>query len=721
MNFRKTEKTIFAIAVVALLIFSYFLYDDSLLFSKSNTSAMELVGNVSLSQNDVRRKGSDSFSWIPAIKKDEVFQNDAIFTGDNSEASIQLKDGTVIKLQPNSLVTLNLKNGQMNLDLRYGNLVGEIAKGSNLTIKSGAEEINLTNDPKEANNSKVEFSKAHSGNLDLKVLNGKVSVKDKKSKQNKELAKDENLALSKKGELHQVEKMEVHLLGKDQAQLLRVNPDDPLKFSWTGKGDISRYSIEISPQADFKTIVSTKVLKDKAIAIQDPLEPGSYHWRVKAYDMNNKVAVTTPSWQFNLAHLQAPLIITPQKEASFNYEFKVKKPEELVYSTEIQWQAGDLLKNFTLQLASDAEFKQIVKEQQTAEKAALTPKLTSGTYWARVRGQTTEQGLSPWSEPVQFTLQLTAKVEEKPARPILITKQINFTPPKNNERGPSAVEAPRMEWKPAAKSKSYVVQVSKDLGFKTGAKFDVNSTQVAWAQYRPGKHYFRVFAKSEENIYSEPSEVGVIDIALTNPILNPIGTIEGVGNEPGPRDVPVAWTEIPFAKSYLLQIDKKGDFSSPTQVQVSAATSKITLPEPGNYKVRVKAVDEKNQDLTDFSNTEPINYTFRNPLTTPMLLEPFNNASIFLQTQLEPFIWLEWKKVAGATNYQVEISNTPDFSKILISKSIKGNRFLIKEQIPLGKIYWRVRAESPSANELSGWAQQREFTIYHQKNETFVE
>jgi FecR protein. len=720
MNFRRTEKIIFAVSVVALLLFSYFLYDDSLLFPKSNSGTMELVGSVSISQNDVRRKGADSFSWIPASKKDEVFQNDAIFTGDDSQASIQLKDGTVIKLDPNSLVTLNLKDGQMNLDLRYGNLVGDLAQGSALTITSDGEEINLKSDPQQGA-SKVEFNKSHSGNLDLKVLTGKVSLKDKKSNQKKEIAQNENVAVSKKGEVRKVEKPEVHLLGQNGTEFLRINPDDVMSFAWSGKGDISRYSIEISQADDFKTLVTSKVLSDKKISIQDPIQPGQYHWRVKAYDLNGKVAVTTAPWTFTVNHLQAPKITTPVTAASFNYEMKVKTPEELVYSTEVQWQSAPQLKAYTFQVADDAEFSHIINESQTAEKAALTPKLPSGAYWVRVRGQTAEKGLSPWSDAVQFNVQLTAKVEEKPSRPILITKKIAFTPPKAGDRNPAATEAPRMEWKPAAKSVAYILQVSKDKSFKGASRFDVTTTAVNWAQYRPGQHYFRVYAKSADGIYSEPSEVGEIDVAITNPILNPLSRIDGVGMTPTPRDIPVSWTEIPFAKSYLVEIDKDANFTSPTQLEVASASGKVTLPGPGSYNMRVKAKDENNQDITQFSNIEQVLYSFRNPLTSPALLEPFNKASIFLQGQLEPFIWLEWKKVEGATTYQVEISSTPDFKKVLISKNIKGNRYLIKEQIPLGKIYWRVRAESATASEYSEWTSQREFTVYHQKNENFVE
>jgi hypothetical protein len=101
-------------------------------------------------------------------------------------------------------------------------------------------------------------------------------------------------------------------------------------------------------------------------------------------------------------------------------------------------------------------------------------------------------------------------------------------------------------------------------------------------------------------------------------------------------------------------------------------------------------------------------------------MEPFNNASIFLQTEQEPFIWLEWKKVAGAASYTLEISDKEDFSNTLVSTNLEKNRFLIKKRVPLGKLYWRVRAEKKDATEVSEWTDKREFTIYHQKNETFV-
>lgn len=720
-RFGQTEKIIFTGALLVLMVFSYFLYDDSLLFPKSNTGELELIGSVAISQNDVRRKNLDTFSWLPASKKDSVFQNDSIFTGDRSEATIQLQDGTQIRIEPNSLITLNLKNGQMNLDLRYGNLVGELAKGSSLTIKSGNEEFQLEgNSENPQEKSQIRFNKAHSGTVDLKLLSGNMKYIDRKKQAVKELPKNAVVAVRKNGDINAVEKPQLVLKTPDNIDLLRVNPDDPIPFEWQGRGDIARYELEISPDESFNSLALSKNTKEQKAAVTDPLQPGPYFWRLKAYDRNGDLGATSSAQRLTLRHLTGPQIVTPTSAAQINLEINAKPQEELSTSTEVQWTAMPQLKSFTWQVSQDPEFKNILKDGQTSSLEALTPRLPSGTYWVRVQGQTANQNISPWSEPVSFTLNLVAQKLERPARPILVTKKVEFKPPTAQDRNPASPEAPKLAWKPVLQIKNYQVQISKDVSFSKTEKYDITQNQVAWSQFRPGKHYYRVFARGHNGLMSEPSEVGTIDVAMGTLTLNPLKTINATGTTPSPTEAPVSWSEVPFAKSYLVQVDKSKDFTQPQQMEFSSSSGRLTLNDPGNYAVRVQALDENNQPVTEFSNIEEVLYTFRTPLMTPPLLEPFNNASIFLQTEMEPFIWLEWKKVEGATNYRIEISDKADFSRTLISKTLVTNRYLIKEKVPLGKIYWRVRAESKSDEERSEWTEKREFTLYHQKNETFV-
>lgn len=717
-RFGKTERIIFITAIFSLLAFSYFLYDDSLLFPKTTNNQLELIGDVANSQNDVRRKNLDTFSWLPAGKKDSIYQNDSIYTGDRSEAVIRLQDGTQIRIEPNSLITLNLKNGQMNLDLRYGNLVGEIAQGATLTVKSGEEEFKLESAKDTTEKSKIQLNKSHSGNVDMKLVAGKVQLVDKKAK--KALVKDAVVAVSKKGEVKELEKPVLTLKTPDNISIVRTQPDAPMGFEWASKGDLTRFELELSPTENFESVATSQMTKEHTASVVDPLAPGPYFWRLKAYNSNGQVAVTSPARKMTITNLAPPEIVTPTEAAQIQLELKVMPDQEVSAATEVQWKAMPILKDFTWQLSQDETFATVIKEAQTTELAAVTPKLTGGQYWVRVKGVTEQKTESAWSRPVPFTLNLNAKVEQKPDRPILITKEIKFTPPSSKDRKPAAESAPRMAWKPVLQTKNYHIQVAKDLSFKDVQKFDAAQPQVLWSQYRPGKYYYRVFARGLNGLVSEPSEVGTMDISVLNPILNPFTTIVSREPKPEPKQAPISWTEIPFAKSYLVQVDTKGDFSAPQTLEYTSTSGSLTLATPGTYKVRVQALDDQNKPLTEFSNIEEVLYSFRSPLAAPKLMEPFDKASIFLQTAMEPFIWLEWKKVEGASAYYIEVSDKPDFSRILLSKAQTQNRFLIKDKVPLGKIYWRVRAESKESASLSEWTSPREFIIYHQKNETFV-
>ncbi|WP_413574934.1 FecR domain-containing protein [Bdellovibrio sp. HCB290] len=610
----KTEKTIFTVAVIALLLFSYFLYDDSLLFPKNGNSQMDLIGSVATSQNDVRRKNLDTFSWLPANREDQIFDNDSIYTGERSEAQIRLQDGTVIRISPNSLITLNMKNGQMMLDLRYGNLVGDINKGTALKIKSGEKEFNLDG------SGKIEFKKSHSGNVDLRLLSGNLNYQDKKER--KILEKSQPVAVSQQG-MKPLVKPTVELLTANNSVFVRENPDEAMAFAWRGQGNIAHFEMEVSPTANFDHVAVLKDTKEGKTDVVEPLEPGPYFWRVKAYDKNGTVGFSEVR-QMTLAHLDVPVITTPVSDARFQMEVETDDPALLSISTEVRWTAGPLLKTYHWQVSRDEQFTAIVKEGNSAMQNILTPRLASGTYWVRVSGSTIDKKNSAWSASVPFTVQVTAKKEPVPERPELIAKDIKFRLPRPEERRPASEMAPKLEWKPVSKTRGYRVQVSKDLSFQAPQTYDVPDTATMWSQVEKGQHYYRVYAISPKGQLSPPSDIGNIAVEDMRPIL-----------------------------------------------------------------------------------------------TVPQLMEPFNNMSIFLQTQQEPFIWLEWKKVAGATGYTVEVSNTEDFSKILYTSTLQNNRFLIKSKIPLGKIYWRVRAEA-QGDTPSDWANKREFTVYHQKNETFV-
>lgn len=718
-RFGQTEKVLFAIALLMLVAFSYFLYDDSLLFPRHRAGQLEVIGDVAQSQNDVRRKNLDTFSWLPAQQKDQVYDNDSIYTGERSEAIIRLSGGGQIRVQPNSLITLNMKNGQMLLDLRYGDLVGDLGAGKGITIKSGNEEFKL--EAQNSGNSSIRLKKAHSGNVDLKLLSGGIKYVDPKKSTSLNLNKNTAVAVSAKGDVKPIETPVLTVDSADNVHWKRVHPDDPLPFKWSGKGNIARYEVEISPQKDFATVVASKPSTQNAADVTDPLADGQYFWRIKAYDKDGQVSAVSQPRTMGLTNLGSPQIVTPIAQAELRFESVTSTANPYPKaSTRVQWQAPSEFKNFTWQLSTEKDFSRVTHEGQTSSLTALSPDLGSGTYWVRVKGLTADQRSSMWSPPVPFSMNVVAKQVERLAAPVLISKNIDFKIPNGKDRNPASPASPKLEWKPVLKSQGYKVEISKDPSFRHPQAYNVQKTDVLWSQYRPGKYYYRVYARGEAGTTSPSSEVGTIDIPFSELVLNPVRGISSVGAQKGPMETMATWSPVPAAKSYLVQIDNKDDFSSATKVVYSTTQGNIVLPAPGRYNVRVQARDEQNQPLTGFSNVQQVLYSNRPPLSIPKLLEPFNNASIFLQTASEPFIWLEWNKVADASAYRLELATDPEFTHIVLTKVVPANRYLVKEGVPLGKIYWRVRAEAKEDLEFSDWAKRSEFTLHHQKNETFV-
>lgn len=721
-NFGKAEKIIFTVALCALGVFSYFLYDDSLLFPKSNTSGLEQIGSFVVSKNDVRRKNSDTFSWIPASNSTLVFQKDSIFTGSSSTASIQLSDGTVINVEPNSLITLNLKNGQMTLDLKYGDLQAEIAANSNLTVKTGAEETKLES-TSQNEKSKVRMKKAFSG-LNVNLESGNAAITAKGTRKN--LDPNAKLKVANNGDIKPIEKPQTAILTENMKRWLKPNPEQPIPVQWQTQGAVSGYEVELSLDPEFKDLLVTEKTKEPQFAFSKTDQEANYYWRVKTYDTTGNLSSTSTTQQFAVELFKAPQITSPLHNSLTNLEVKPNLDKSVTAPVQLTWSAMPQLEKFEYQISQSSDFSELIQSKEVVGmKEAIINGIASGKYFARVKGFSDQfKVATEWSEAVQFELQLSAKKEPRPAAPILAQKKIEFIPLPESERTPASPAAPVLAWKPISTTKAFKLQIAKDKSFKDAAFIDTTSTQFSWDEFSKGTTYYRVFAIAPNGLISPPSETGEIIVGFKEPILAQLKRFELRGQNPSdpapPQTLPVRWSSVPTAKNYRLEMATSADFANPIVTEVAATESTYVLETPGKYYFRVKALDQKNQELTGYSNPQETLFSWKSPLGIPSLREPFDKASIFLQKEMEAFIWLEWKKVEGAKAYTLEISTSSDFSKPFIRASISSNRYLIKDRIPLGKLYWRVRANAENNSEDSEWTKGREFTVHSQKNETFV-
>lgn len=714
-NFEHTERAILGAALAALLVFSYLLYDDSLLFGQAETSHLQEVGSITRIDNDVRRKNQTNFTWLPASNSQVVFQNDSIFTGDRSQAVITLADGTNLTIEPNSLITINLNDGQMSLDLKYGQLESDLAQ-SQLILLSNGQEYKLSNP--QPQKSKVQLTKNYSGHVDVKVASGKAQIQSQQDLQPKVVTPEAPATLLKTGQTTESAKTEITLSAPRDTELTSLSP---VAFSWeVTQGKVSQTQIQISKDAEFEFTLKTLRAAQSPHNFAEGLPAGSYFWRLSGLSENGSTVVSSAS-RFSVTDLGTPQLVQPAHLATLEETIEVLGPEDnLKFAPSVEWVAPEKLTDFTLQLSRTSDFARIDYQTQTKQKNWALPPLPSGTYYLRIQGHTVDQKTSSWSEATEFKLLLHAKKPEHPPAPVLVKNSIAV--PKISAREPAAVATPLIAWKKVPEAKQYMVQIARDKNFKELlAKQALKQTEYSWSEFQPGQYYFRVFAQSPQNLSSPPSETGVLIIDKGELSLLPVSPKKSVGPSPTQQEFDLNWNSLPYAKSYLLEVARDDEFTNPVRTVIQANSYKLKTSEPGELKVRVVGLDNANNEVSEFSLPQSVIYSHRSPLNPPSLLEPFNNASIFLQSAAEPFIWLEWKKVPEAKMYIIEISKSPDFGKPLLKTQLSTNRFLIKDKLPLGKVYWRVKAVASDNNEESQWTPAREFTLFHQKNETFVE
>lgn len=704
----RIDRAILLGAIFALLMLSYLLYDDSILFEKISRNDKP-IGTILKAQNDVRRKSSNNFVWLPGTQKDELYNRDSIFTGDQSQATITLNDGSLIQIQENSLVNLNMLNGEMQLDLHFGQFSGNVTP---LRLKSCNEEYVI-----DGANSKFEINRSENCGLDVKVISGDVQIKSKKG--NQAVKQNESLKISKSGAEKSTVESSIRLITKNDVYQYREKDKQPIFFEWKGQGSLSKFQIEISKTAEFNKILTTKSTHEEKVGLKDSLREGSYFWRVRGLNNRHKIVASSPVQKFYLSYLPAPGILAPLHNAKVKSKI-INTKEALVAPIKVSWTSSPNLTQYEWQLSNQEDFNNVLESKTLTNGEVTSTPLIPGIYFTRVRGLDKNNRPSPWSKAHSFDFSIEG--EPKPPAPRLTEKRIRFLVPSEKDRKPSSAKSPQMGWTDVDVAKNYRWEISSSPKFASTQFMDTEDTRIAWHTYKPGKHYFRVFSRTELGQMSPPSETGVLEVFGENPILEPIPSIlvkeTNTEATPPTREAHAKWSPLANAKSYLIQVDKTPDFLNPAQFEVSENKGSIPLSAPGKYFVRIKGQGEEATDVSDFSNIESVDYIFRLTLKAPELLEPFDKTTVFLQKDMEPLIWLEWSPVRDAENYRLEASTTPDYSKIVISKDLKQTRLLIQQKIPYGIIYWRVKTVSKDEEMNSEWSE-RQFNLYHQRNRGF--
>lgn len=365
--------------------------------------------------------------------------------------------------------------------------------------------------------------------------------------------------------------------------------------------------------------------------------------------------------------LQSPNIVSPKNNSignSYN-------------SLNLSWGIVNLANKYQVQIAKDVSFTNLVKDTIINTTNNFNLNLEPYTnYYYRVKSKTNSEE-SVWSSITQFQTLISSPINQSPE---LNKVNINITD--------------NLTWNEVEGATKYQIQLSKSIDF---AQVNiVKDTTLSLNAYRfhkldyGTKYFWRVKAfrdttnTSYNTIFNFTTKLESVD--LTSPINNE--KFFDITNE-------FAWNVKVKDLIYQIQIAEDSLFTKITTDQNNVVNNVFKVGKllfNKDYYWRVRSL---NGDLqSDWSEV----FKFRTKIDKPILVRPNNN-----QTNVDLTSKLIWERILGASQYQVQLSKSNQFSEMLLDSTIENTSSLeqyldIKNLEYETNYFWRIRGINEFGN-----------------------
>lgn len=389
LNLSKKDGMIFAVCVAAVAICAFFLLQPD---SISRSSEGKMFGLLESSVRDVRLKPFDQSMWYQRVAvRSDLYENDRIFTGQNSFADIRATTGEVLRMQPESLVLLQTNGDEIRFDLQQG--IIEIFDNKSKSIKKINAPARFSVSKKTKKSQIVEHVTEMNAPIILPAPAEPVVEKSLESV-------PEQVAVEAAPE-------KVPEQMNNPVKILKVFPIlVSLRQIENGKrhrlqvetdGSDPSQIVEISKDKKFNKIIASAKVKEKIVF--KGLKEGEYFVRTKS----NRA----PSSVDDEVMIQSVLIKDYDKLSLAQIKFPVSG--QLIVMTAQQMKTPLRAKNqkdaeeYEFQLSKSEKFENPKIFRSPSSTAKLAEQLESGDWYIRVRGLS-DKSLSDWSKSVDFTV-----------------------------------------------------------------------------------------------------------------------------------------------------------------------------------------------------------------------------------------------------------------------------------------------------------------------------
>jgi len=425
-------------------------------------------------------------------------------------------------------------------------------------------------------------------------------------------------------------------------------------FAWTAVTGATFYSIQVSTDAGFGSFVYNAAnVSATNFAYSGLANNTTYYVRVKANNSDG-------SGNWSLSQFKT-VVATPTNISPINNAFS--QP----LNGTLQWSSVTGATAYEVEMSTNSAFTNIIlSNMNVAGNSFSYSGLNNATqYYWRVRAKNSE-GTSANSNYTSFTT--------------LIGKA-TLVSPSNNATNVNAVSG-NFTWTGPTTATKYRIQVSKVANFATTIydQSDITTNSFAYSNLESKVvYYWKVYSYSANNDGSW-SDVFSFTSGLAKPTLaSPANNAQGLMN-----GTTLSWNALNGAVSYRVIVSKNSDLSSPISEVYGIEDLSY-----GTYGLQYNATYYWGVRGHDDSGDGPLSdiWSFGTLVDKPTLVAPANN-----DVDVPLSGTFSWNSVAGATEYQIQVSEVSDFSTTVVDVSnISSTSYNYANLTNNTDHYWRVR------------------------------
>jgi len=448
------------------------------------------------------------------------------------------------------------------------------------------------------------------------------------------------------------------------------------KLSWDINGEPLYYNLQVSQDLEFTQLMVDQENIDTKFYDLDLTETfynTNFYWKVQAvYDD------CSTEWS-DVFHFRT-MYHAPELTEPIEGKICVPLQPKLI------WEAVNGATTYRVQVARDADFTDLVVNEQPVSNTFLEPELTEGTtahFW-RVRGDD-DYNIGKWAEYRAFTT-------------TYLTPELTYPP---NESGGQERQV-NFSWDKVSDNVSYEIFISKDRTFDDITMTIVEEDNILGETFyyeMPGfyeTYYWKVKANGIGGCNSTWSEVYSFRTIIPSPSL-----IYPDNNQTDlPLSVVFSWENIMDAKTYEINLATDPDFENVVFGQVGVQSNTIIAKNLLDHQDYYWRVNASNPDGTS-EWSETYKFTTGGQGPEKVRLEfPIKGAE---KVQLN--IAARWKEASLAESYTLQIAENLNFFNPVLDESgiLDLSYDLTTEPLENFKVYyWRVQAVNE--NGVSEWS-----------------